>query len=168
MKKILVLLSVLMIGLTLAGCTEPKEDVIVDDCPVGQHIENEICVDDEDLTCPEGQHLENDVCVDDVELTCPTGEHIEDGNCVIDEVNCAENYEIVDGICYNILIDTFKESLGTSDIVFEDITSTLDLTGLGIEKVELFTNSEITDGYIYTAMFNGDFQDVRYLSLIHI
>jgi len=163
MKKILVLLSVLMIGLTLAGCTEPKEDVIVDDCPVGQHIENEICVDDEDLTCPEGQHLENDVCVDDVELTCPTGEHIEDGNCVIDEVNCAENYEIVDGICYNILIDTFKESLGTSDIVFEDITSTLDLTGLGIEKVELFTNSEITDGYIYTAMFNGDFQDVRYM-----
>ena len=94
-----------------------------------------------------------------MELTCPTGEHIEDGNCVIDEVNCAENYEIVDGICYNILIDTFKESLGTSDIVFEDITSTLDLTGLGIEKVELFTNSEITDGYIYTAMFNGDFQD---------
>lgn len=70
MKKLLLLVAAFALALSLGACKKDDEELT---CPTGQHVENEVCVDDT-LECPDGQVEENGVCVDEEE-ECITAEY---------------------------------------------------------------------------------------------
>lgn len=142
MKKLVLVIALFTLVFTLAACgeedAEPKDKV---------------------LECPAGQIVEGDVCVDEP-LVCPTGEHEEAGACVIDELQCDAPLVPVDGEClipYTEL-DTdvtgrvdlmlwsgsgeYWADLGHQDLTVEELTAQNDAASYYVAKAfnELYPN----------------------------
>jgi hypothetical protein len=89
-------------------------DVNTTECAEGFHLENGICVADDDTDtdtdCPEGylRNLETGQCEKVDTKTCPTGYSLRDGKCVKDTVTppppkkCPTGYQNVGGVCVPI------------------------------------------------------------------
>lgn len=78
MKKILLLVTIVLLGFTLAACDDKTDGGLK--CPEGQVLEKDTCVD-EPVTCETGKILENGICVDEP-VTCGTGQVLENDVCV--------------------------------------------------------------------------------------
>lgn len=83
------------------GVTNPPVDNTPEtpNCETGQHIENNICVDDAPLTCETGSHLEGGKCVSDSDgeqttPICGIGTHLQNNICVDDiiDIQCQSGY----------------------------------------------------------------------------
>jgi oligopeptide transport system substrate-binding protein len=100
MKKLLLLVSVLVLALSMAAC-KPKDDEL--ECPDGQVVDGDVCVD-EALECPDGQVEENGVCVDEP-VECTSDQLEVDGVCV-DIVECEYPEIDVDNVCTMVAADS--------------------------------------------------------------
>ena len=90
------------------------DEVDTTECAEGFHLENGICVADDDTDvdteCPEGyiRNLETGACEKVDTKTCPTGYSLRDGKCVKDTVTppppkkCPTGYQNVGGVCVPI------------------------------------------------------------------
>ena len=81
-KKMLVMLTALMLVVGLTACDNNSNNDDDLNCQAGQIEQNGECVD-EPLECPDGQVEENGVCVDEP-VDCPVGQIEENGVCVDD------------------------------------------------------------------------------------
>lgn len=179
MKKVLVLLSIMMLGFTLSACEGLGNNV---DTPVvceeGYELDTDgkcVAIDvtdptdptdpDED-TCPTGQELDNDGnCVDVVD-TCPAGQEFdEDGNCVVKELTCETGNHVEDGVCVpddetetlrRLVIDAIVDEMDGNPMylgtVMQDMTFT---QGMKIEynvdlEVEIDFDAENTNNLSVT------------------
>jgi len=149
MKKLLILIIAITMITVLSGCNTAGIT-----CGEGTKAEGNTCVVDDgtvdDLTCPVGEHVSNDVCVEDepTDLNCPTGQHEENDACVNDVVNTS-NIEFVSGskIEFNVgdILPDFSTYFTSDGVVIDNsmITHTLlldannTMTTLGVFDVTI-------------------------------
>ncbi len=98
MKKILLLMTILMFGLTLAGCTEETPTVTPVECEADQEEVNGVC-EDKPLVCEDGFIKENGECVEEAPdpVYCIPGFTEVDGKCVEDEVEYNGSHVVISG-----------------------------------------------------------------------
>lgn len=164
MKKIFMMISIFATVFTLAACTDPKEVIEEIKCSDTQTLVDGACIDDE-VTCEPGNHLEGDICIAD-ELICDDGFHVAGIECIKDELICDDGYEVIDDTCINEMIAIVKSRLFQTGTTFTDVTADADLSGYGVEKVELINNGVTDAGYLYTVSFDGDIDLVRVMIAI--
>ena len=96
MKKILLLVSVFVLGLTLSACN-PTETDKPDECPAGQELKDGNCVT--------------------VDPVCTGDEVLIGGECVLDELTCDAPYVPVFGQCVLPYDELDRDVVGRIDLM---------------------------------------------------